>query len=194
MEKLDMVLIKGARVGEAKTSQLATYADAYYPSQQSTHLWFWIPDQSLLQLARPLPTSYTIYVDGGWDSTDTDFYSAFQEQRDPTNRRGSAGIAIVPTGTDWQQQGAIVITLNHGVQVGSQPAHMELAAIIVGLALRRWFLPPQEGDTIYSDCKSITDVINSATPQLSKFPAKLPFLQAILHHLQALKQQGVTLD
>ena len=57
-------------------------------------------DQQPLQLARPLPTSYTIYVDGGWDSTDTDFYSAFQEQRDPTNRRGSAGIAIVPTGTD----------------------------------------------------------------------------------------------
>ena len=57
-------------------------------------------DESPLQLARPLPTSYTIYVDGGWDSTDTDFYSAFQEQRDPTNRRGLAGIAIVPTGTD----------------------------------------------------------------------------------------------
>ena len=95
-------------------------------------------DQRPLQLARPLPTNYTIYVDGGWDSTDTDFYSAFQEQRDPTNRRGSAGIAIVPTGTDWQQQGAIVITLTNGVQVGSQPAHMELAAIIVGLALRRW--------------------------------------------------------
>ena len=71
---------------------------------------------------------------------------------------------------------------------------MELAAIIVGLAIRRWYLPPQQGDTIYSDCKSITDVINSATPQLSKFPAKPPFLQAILHHLQALKQQGVTLD
>ena len=71
---------------------------------------------------------------------------------------------------------------------------MELAAIIIGLALRRWYLPQQQGDTIYSDCKSITDVINSATPQLSKFPAKLPFLQAILHHLQALKQQGVKLD
>ena len=103
------------------------------------------PAQSPLQLARPLPTSYTIYVDGGWDSTDTDFYSAFQEQRDPTIRRGSAGIAIVPTGTDWQQQGAIVITLNNGVQVGSQPAHMELAAIIVGLALRRWYLPHNKG-------------------------------------------------
>ena len=53
---------------------------------------------------------------------------------------------------------------------------------------------PTTRDVIYSDCKSITDVINSATPQLSKFPAKLPFLQAILHHLQALKPQGVTLD
>ena len=70
---------------------------------------------------------------------------------------------------------------------------MELAAII-SLALRRWYLPPQQGDTIYSDCKSITDVINSATPQLSQFPAKLPFLQAIIHHLQALNSQGVTLD
>ena len=121
-------------------------------------------------------------------------YSAFQEQRDPTNRRGSAGIAIVPTGTNWQQQGTTIITLTNGVQVGSQPAHMELAAIIIGLALRRWYLPPQQGDTIYSDCKSITDVINSATPQLSKFPAKLPFLHAIIHHLQVLKPQGVTLD
>ena len=71
---------------------------------------------------------------------------------------------------------------------------MELAAIIVGLALRQWYLPPQQGDTIYSGCKSITDVINSAAPQLSKFPVKLPFLQAILHHLQALKSQGATLD
>ena len=93
----------------------------------------------------PLPTSYTIYVDGGWDSTDTDFYSAFQEQRDPINRRGSADIAIVPTGTDWKQQGTIVITLNNGAQVGSQPAHMELAAIVVGLALRRWYLPHNKG-------------------------------------------------
>jgi hypothetical protein len=126
-------------------------------------------DQNPIQLARPLPTSYTIYVDGGWDSTDTVFYSAFQEQRDPTNRRGSAGIAIVPTGTDWKQQGTIVITLNNGTQVGSQPAHMELAAIIVGLALRRWYLPPQQGDVIYSDCKSITDVINSATPRSQSF-------------------------
>jgi len=71
---------------------------------------------------------------------------------------------------------------------------MELAAIIIGLALRRWYLPPQQGDTIYSDCKSITDVINSTTPPLSKFPAKLPFLQAVLHHLHALKPQGVILD
>jgi hypothetical protein len=150
--------------------------------------------QQQLNLTSPLPTSYTIYVDGGWDSTDTDFYSAFQEQRDPTNRRGSAGIAIVPNGTDWQQQGTTIITLTDGIQIGSQPAHMELAAIIIGLALRRWYLPPQQGDKIYSDCKSITDVINSTTPPLSKFPAKLPFLQAILHHLQALKTQGATLD
>ena len=71
---------------------------------------------------------------------------------------------------------------------------MELAAIIIGLALRRWYLPQQQGDTIYSDCKSITNVINSAAPQLSKFPAKLPSLQATLHHLQALKQQKVPLD
>ena len=149
-------------------------------------------DQQPLHLASPLPTSYTIYVDGGWDSTETDLYSTFQEQRDPTNRRGSAGIAIVPTGTDWQQQGTTIITLTNGVQVGSQPAHMELAAIIVGLALHRWYLPPQQGDTIYSECKSITDVINSAAPPLSKFPAKLPFLQAIIHHLQALKSQGDT--
>ena len=69
-----------------------------------------------------------------------------------------------------------LITLTNGVQIGSQPAHMELAAIIIGLALRRWYLPPQQGDTIYSDCKSLTDVLNSATPQLSKFPAELPFL------------------
>ena len=37
---------------------------------------------------------------------------------------------------------------------------MELAAIIIGLALRRWQLPPQQGDIVYSDCKSITDVIH----------------------------------
>ena len=72
---------------------------------------------------------------------------------------------------------------------------MELAAIIIGLALRRWQLPLQQGDVIYSDCKSITDVIkSSAPPLLSKHPAKLPFLQAALHHLNALCPQGVTLD
>ena len=38
------------------------------------------------------------------------------------------------------------------------------------------------------------DIINCATPPLSKFPAKLPFLQATLHHLHALRPQGVTLD
>ena len=29
------------------------------------------------------------------------------------------------------------LTLSDGSQIGSQPAHMELAAIIIGLALRR---------------------------------------------------------
>ena len=71
---------------------------------------------------------------------------------------------------------------------------MELAAIIIGLAIRRWKLPPQQGDTIYSDCKSLTDVLKSSAPPLSKHPAKLPFLQAVLHHLQALRPQRVTLD
>ena len=74
---------------------------------------------------------------------------------------------------------------------------MELAAIIIGLAIRRWKLPPQQGDTIYSDCKSLTDVLKSSAPPLSKHPAKLPFLQAVLHHLhhlQALRSQGVALD
>ena len=55
-------------------------------------------------------------------------------------------------------------------------------------------LPPQQNDTIYSDCRSITEVINGVTPKLSKFPAKLPFLQAVLHHLNALKAQGVSLQ
>jgi hypothetical protein len=71
---------------------------------------------------------------------------------------------------------------------------MELAAIIIGLALRRWHLPQQQNDTIYTDCRSITDVINGTTPKLSKFPAKIPFLQGVLHHLKALKPQGVTLQ
>ena len=71
---------------------------------------------------------------------------------------------------------------------------MELAATIIGLAIRRWPLPPQQGDVIYSDCKSITDVLKSSAPPLSKHPAKLPFLQAVLHHLKALRPQGVTLD
>ena len=92
------------------------------------------------------------------------------------------------------QQGTILLTLNEGSQSGSQSAHMELAAIIIGLAIRRWTLPPQQGDIIYSDCKSLTDVLKSAAPPLSKHPAKLPFLQAVLHHLQALRPQGVTLD
>ena len=92
------------------------------------------------------------------------------------------------------QKGTILITLNEGSQIGSQPAHMELAAIIIGLATRRWKLPPQQGDIIYSDCKSLTDVIKSSAPPLSKHPAKLPFLQAVLHHLKALHPQGITLD
>jgi hypothetical protein len=71
---------------------------------------------------------------------------------------------------------------------------MELAAIIIGLALRRWHLPPQQDDVIYSDCKSITDVLKSEVPPLSKHPAKLPFLQAALHHLKALRPQEVTID
>ena len=152
------------------------------------------PSTTLVDLTQPPPTAYTMYVDGGWDTVNADFTTAFQEQRDPTNRRGSAGIAIVPTGPDWMDKGTILITLTDGSKVGSQPAHMELAAIIIGLALRRWQLPPQQGDIIYSDCKSITDVIKSTIPPLSKHPAKLPFLQAVLHHLKALSPQGVTID
>ena len=84
-------------------------------------------------------------------------------------------------------KGTILITLTDGSHIGSQPAHMELAAIIIGLALRRWQLPPQQDDIIYSDCKSITDVLQSIAPPLSKHPAKLPFLQAALHHIKALR-------
>ena len=53
----------------------------------------------------PLPTHYTIYVDGGWEYDGNNFLSVFQEQRDPTNRTGNAGIAIVPQGPTWQQDG-----------------------------------------------------------------------------------------
>jgi hypothetical protein len=53
---------------------------------------------------------------------------------------------------------------------------------------------PQQDDIIYSDCKSITDVIKSTAPPLSKHPTKLPFLQAALHHLTALRPQGVTIN
>ena len=95
-----------------------------------------------MELSQPPPATYTIYVDGGWDTVNADFTTAFQEQRDPTNCRGSAGIAIVPTGPDWMNKGTILITLSDGSQIGSQPAHMELAALIIGLALRRWQLPP----------------------------------------------------
>ena len=36
-----------------------------------------------MELTHPLPHAYTIYVDGGWDTTNADFTTAFQEQRDP---------------------------------------------------------------------------------------------------------------
>jgi hypothetical protein len=49
-------------------------------------------------------------------------------------------------------------------------------------------------DIIYSDCRSITDVINGVILKLFKFLAKLPFLQAVLHHLKALKPQSVLLQ
>ena len=58
----------------------------------------------LMELTQPLPAAYTIYVDGGWETTNADFTTAFQEQRDPTNHQGSAGIAIVPTGPDWMNR------------------------------------------------------------------------------------------
>ena len=99
----------------------------------------------------PLPPQYTIYVDGGWEYDGNNFLNVFQEQRDPTNRTGNAGITTVPQGPIWQQDGVILLTLDNGTQVGSQAAHMELAAIIIGLALRRWHLPQQQNDTIYSD-------------------------------------------
>ena len=161
------------------------------PNVQST---VQLPTKTLVELTQPPPATYTIYVDGGWDTVNADFTTTFQEQRDPTNRRGSAGIAIVPTGLDWMDKGTILITLSDGSQIGSQPAHMELAALIIGLALRRWQLPHQQGDIVYSDCKSITDVIKSTVPRLSKHPAKLPFLQAVLQHLTALRPQGTTID
>ena len=40
----------------------------------------------LPELTQPLPTAYNIFVDGGWTTTQADFHTAFQEQRDPTNR------------------------------------------------------------------------------------------------------------
>ena len=91
-------------------------------------------------------------MDAGWEFEGNNFLGIFQEQRDPTYRKGNAGIAIVPQGPSWQQDGTILLTLDNGTQVGSQPTHMELAAIIIGLALRRWHLPQQQNDTIYSDC------------------------------------------
>ena len=41
-------------------------------------------------------------------------------------------IAHVTSLAHRQQQGTTIITLTNGVQAGSQPAHMELAAIIIG--------------------------------------------------------------
>jgi hypothetical protein len=55
-------------------------------------------------------------------------------------------------------------------------------------------MAPSQQQTLYSDCKSITDFINSSIAEVSKFPANLPFPQATHHHLQALRSQGVTLD
>ena len=77
------------------------------------------PTNALVELTQLPPTAYTIYVDGGWNTVNADFTTAFQEQRDPTNRRGSAGIAIVPTGPDWMNKGTILITLTDGSQTGS---------------------------------------------------------------------------
>jgi hypothetical protein len=38
------------------------------------------------------------------------------------------------------------------------------------------------------------DIIKSAVLPLSKHPAKVLFLQAVLHNLKALRPQGVTLN
>ena len=68
-------------------------------------------NSTLVEMTKPPPTAYTIYVDGGWDTVNADFTTAFQEQRDPTNRRGSAGITIVPTGSEWMLKGTVLIHL-----------------------------------------------------------------------------------
>jgi hypothetical protein len=88
-----------------------------------------------MELTHLLSLIYTVYVDGGWDTANAHFTTTFQEQRNPTNRQGSAGIAIVPTGLDWMKKGTALITLNDGSQIKSQPAHMKLAAIIIGNSL-----------------------------------------------------------
>jgi hypothetical protein len=123
-----------------------------YPLQPQPMPQHNTPVTTLVQLEGQLPT---IYVDGGLTYHNSDFLSVFQEQRDPTNRSGIAGIAIVPTGPTWQQQGTI-ITLRNGAQ--------------------------------------LTEVLTSLEPALSEFPVRLPFLQAVLHHLQAFHPQGVRLD
>jgi hypothetical protein len=74
------------------------------------------PPTTLVELTPPPPTAYVIYVDGGWDTVNADFTTAFQEQRDSTNRRGSAGTAIFSTGPDWMNKGTILITLHDGSQ------------------------------------------------------------------------------
>ena len=74
---------------------------------------------TLVELDQPPPAAYTIYIDGGWETVDADFTTAFQEQRAPLNRRGSAGIVIVPSGPDWMQKGTILITISDGSQIGS---------------------------------------------------------------------------
>ena len=75
-----------------------------------------------MELDQPPPAAYTIHVDGGWETVDADFATAFQEQRHPANCCGSTGIAIVPTDPDWMQKGTTLITLSDGAQIGSQPA------------------------------------------------------------------------
>ena len=117
--------------------RILSITSTYQPQTANDQSTAQPPTNTLVDLIQPPPTAYTIYVDGGWDTVNADFTTAFQEQRDPTNRRGSAGIAIVPTGLDWTNKGTILITLSDGSHTGSQPAHMELVAIIIGLALRR---------------------------------------------------------
>ena len=115
---------------------------------------------TLLELTQPLPTAYNIYVDGGWTTTQADFHTAFQEQRDPTNRQGSAGIAIVPTGPDWMQQGTILLTLNEGSQSGSHQ--------------RTWNSPRSSLDSPYDGGHSHPnkETLSTPTANPSRTPSK----------------------